>query len=50
MLIKKYEKVYLYVCLCKNHSKLETEKYNTYIAEENEVLREDYMKCNIFII
>ena len=43
--IKKMEKIYLFLCLCMNRARLEREKKLIIIAEENELLREDYMKC-----
>ena len=39
------EKLYLICCLCMNRAKLERDKKANQIAEENELLREDYMKC-----
>lgn len=48
MMIKKMEKIYLFLCLCMNKQKLEVEKEAYRIAEENEILREDYIKCNKF--
>ena len=50
MFIKKYEKVYLFCCLCMDRGKLEIEKKATLIAEENELLREDYLKCNNYAL
>ena len=45
MMIKKMEKIYLFMCLCMNRAKLERHKVANQIEEENEILREDYMKC-----
>ena len=39
------EKIYLLLCLCMNRVKLERDKTANRIGEENELLREDYMKC-----
>ena len=39
------EKLYLIICLCMNKAKLERDKRANQIAEENELLREDYLKC-----
>ena len=39
------EKIYLILCLCMNRANLERDKAANRIAEENELLREDYMKC-----
>ena len=44
MLIMKMEKVYLVLCLCMNRNKLERDKLAVRIAEENELLREDFYK------
>lgn len=44
MLIKKFQKVYLYVCLCNNPQKLQRLILKTQIEEEHELLREDLMK------
>ena len=42
MMIKKMEKLYLIICLCMNRAKLERDKKVNQIAEESELLREDY--------
>ena len=44
-LIKKMEKIYLIFCLCMNRAKLVDHKKANLVAEENELLREDFMKC-----
>lgn len=44
MMIKKMGNIYLIFCLCMNRRKLEIAKDANKIAEENELLREDYMK------
>jgi len=44
MLIIKYGKIYLILCLCFNRKKLELEQKACELAQENEFLREDYMK------
>jgi hypothetical protein len=41
---KKAEKLYLWVFLCGNKERLEEEKRMQLIEEENEILREQYMK------
>lgn len=50
MMVKKMQKIYLLVCLCMNRRKLERDVIANQIAEENELLREDYMKSNYFTI
>ena len=47
VMLKKIEKLYLCLCVCMDKGKLEKDKEACRIAEENELLREDYMKCNI---
>ena len=49
LIIKKLEKVYLFLCLCMNKAKLKREKKDLRIKEENELLREDYMRCLIIL-
>lgn len=44
MMVKKMQKLYLVLCLCMNRHKLEREILANDIAEENEILREDFMK------
>mmetsp|Transcript_34091 Transcript_34091/g.33280 ORF Transcript_34091/g.33280 Transcript_34091/m.33280 type:complete len:194 (+) Transcript_34091:818-1399(+) len=44
MLIIKYGKVYLILCLCLNRRKLALAQKAALLAQENEFLREDYMK------
>ena len=44
MIIKKMEMIYLVCCVCMNRQKLERDKEAVRIAEENELLREDYFK------
>ena len=44
MIVKKMEKLYLICCVCMNRQKLERDKEAVRIAEENELLREDYYK------
>jgi len=44
-LIKKFEKLYLALCLCNNRVKLESMKNKQKIDEENELLREQYYKA-----
>jgi len=41
---KKAEKLYLWIFLCGNVKRLEEEKRLQIIEEENEVLREQYLK------
>lgn len=50
MIIKKYTKVYLFACLCMNTNKLENELNSVRVEEENELLREDFLKCMSFNI
>ena len=38
----KFEKVYLYICLCGNKNKLEHEKVKRAIDDENEILKEEF--------
>jgi hypothetical protein len=49
IIIKNFEKIYLFMCLCMNRRKLELEKLKLMASEENEILREDYMKCKVTI-
>lgn len=44
-LVKKFEKVYLHVFLCGDRIKLEKEKHQQKIDEENENLREQYYRA-----
>jgi len=44
MLILKYGKVYLTLCLCFNKRKLEILQKKELLSQENEFLREDFMK------
>ena len=38
----KFEKVYLYICLCGNKNKLENQKRKRKIQDENEILKEQF--------
>jgi hypothetical protein len=38
----KFEKVYLYICLCGNSMKLQQEKDQRAINDENEILKEEF--------
>ena len=38
----KFEKVYLYICLCGNKDRLENEKRRRAIDDENEILKEEF--------
>ena len=42
--IKKFKKIYLFLCLCNNKAKYKREKEKILIEEENEILREDFNK------
>jgi len=44
VIIKKFDKVYLFACLCGDREKLERIKYAIAVEEENELLREDFLK------
>ena len=39
---EKFEKVYLFLCLCGNRERLEKEKTKQAIEVENEILKEDF--------
>lgn len=45
-LIKKMKCIYIYLFLCGNKAKYETIKNAVLVAEDNEILREEFMKCN----
>ena len=45
LIIKKLGKIYLFLCLCMNKSKFDYEKKTIEIQEENELMREEYIKC-----
>lgn len=49
MIIKDFGKIYLFLCLCGNTYKLKILKDAIEVAENNEILREDFIKCNINI-
>jgi len=46
MVLMKMGGIYLIICLCNNKNKLERKKISAMKEEENEILREDYLKCN----
>ena len=46
MLVKKMGFIYLYICMCGNTQKYEFLKKEVLIEEENEILREDFLKSN----
>ena len=41
-IMTKFEKVYLYICLCGNKNKLENQKRRRKIQDENEILKEQF--------
>ncbi len=43
MLIKKFTKIYTYLCLCGNHGKYQKILQDAIIMEDNDILRESYM-------
>lgn len=50
MIILKMKFIYLYLCLCGNSKKYEVIKKKTLAEEENEILREEFMNCNSFLL
>ena len=48
VLIKKWSKVYLCLCLCSNKKILKKIIKEQKVKEINELLREDFFKCNSF--
>ena len=48
VLIKKWKKVYLFLCLCNNKKKLKMIVEEQNVKEINELLREDFFKCNFY--
>ena len=44
-----FQRAYLYICLCGDEAKLEEELKKRKIQDENDILREEYIRCKIVI-
>jgi len=48
LMLKKFTKIYLILCLCGDQERLQTATKAQEIADENEILREDFMKSKLY--